>query len=173
MASDSTQTQQASYADFDDQQIKNLEMIQAVVTRLSNEGFLVKGWAITVASALLGFAINSESWALALIAIGPTVAFWLLDMTFLRSERLFRALHSHVQRNTGQVDPFFMGATTEAFTKIAASDPGGGVESRRVAFLRPTLLLLYGAIMATAVVVAGVICLTSDSSTTVISVHLV
>jgi hypothetical protein len=161
------------YSEFNERRIKNLEMIQAVVTRLSNEGFLVKGWAITVASALFGFAISSESWALALVAIGPTLAFWLLDMTFLRSERLFRALHSHVQRGTGQVGPFFMAATTETFTKIAAVDPGGGVESHRAAFLRPALLLLYGAIMATAVVLAVVIWATNDSSATVVPVHLV
>lgn len=137
--------------------MKHLEMIQAVITRLSNEGFLIKGWAITVASALFGFAIDSWNWPLALVAVGSSLAFWTLDASFLRSERLFRALYAQVRKGAAVVDAFSMDATSKGFLTHAKTDPGGGVTSRWNAFRRPTLLLLYGTIIVVAAALAIVI----------------
>jgi len=35
-------------------------MVQAVITRLGNDSFLVKGWAVTVNGVFLGFAVSSK-----------------------------------------------------------------------------------------------------------------
>ncbi|HYQ77690.1 MAG TPA: hypothetical protein VEP91_01095 [Solirubrobacterales bacterium] len=152
------------YSEFNEQRIKHLEMIQAVITRLSNEGFVVKGWAVTVAGVFAGLAINSEEWKLAAIACFPTVAFWILDTSFLRAERLFRALHEHVRRRTEHVEPFFMAATAPAFLALAKTDPGDGVDSWWRAFARPAIRNLYIAIVA-ALIVVSVVAANMDNDT--------
>jgi hypothetical protein len=164
---------QVDYDGFEPERIQHLEMIQAVITRLSNEGFLVKGWAITVAGAFLGFAVTKESWALALASVIPTIAFWYLDGTFLRSEWLFRALHKHVQRKTRHVKPFEMAATSETFVSVAAIDPGNGIDSLRTALRRPAVAALYGCLVLAALAVTAILAATGSSGSEVVPVHLV
>lgn len=161
------------YDSFEPERVQHLEMIQSVITRLSNEGFLVKGWAITVVGAFLGFAITTESWQLALASLIPTFAFWYLDGTFLRSEWLFRALHSHVQRKTTGIAPFEMAATSSRFISVAAVDPGNGIDSLRTALRRPAVAALYGCLVLAAVAVAAVLATTCGSSNDIVPVRLV
>lgn len=75
---------------------KHMEFIQAVVSRLANNSFLMKGWALTLSSAILGFAVTQRSYLLALTAVIPAGAFWLLDTYYLRQERAFRAMYADV-----------------------------------------------------------------------------
>lgn len=150
------------YGDFDDQQVKHLEMIQAVVARLGSNGFLIKGWAITVTGAFVAFAVDRDQWELAAASIVPTLLFWILDTSFLRNERLFRHLFARVTK--GEEKPFFMGATSKPYvTKVkAAAEQDSSkedVSSRFETFWRETLLLFYGAVILTAVAVAVIICL--------------
>lgn len=75
---------------------KHMDYVQAVITRLANNSFLLKGWALTLSSALLGFAITQNHAGLALAAIVPVIAFWLLDTYYLRQERAFRNMYDDV-----------------------------------------------------------------------------
>jgi len=139
------------YSSFDGHRVKHLEMIQAVISRLGTDSFLVKGWAVTVSGAFLGFAISGKEWGLAVAGILPALVFWGLDAYFLRAERLFRALHDAVRTGRPPVEPFFMGATQRAFT---ASVPK---VSWRDALLSTTLGLFYGTLAVSAVVVAAIL----------------
>src|SRR5689334_11923188 len=103
------------YAGFSAERIKHMEMIQAVIARLGGNGFLVKGWAVTVASALLGLAVNKTDDGLAYVSLMPAAAFWALDAYLLRAERLFRALFDEVRLSDTGVKPFWMAATSSAF----------------------------------------------------------
>jgi hypothetical protein len=94
------------YSDFDEARIRHLELVQGVISRLGTNSFLVKGWAITVSGAFLGFAITEKKWGLALISLVPTALFWGLDAYYLRAERLFRALHDEILAK--QARPFSM-----------------------------------------------------------------
>ncbi len=148
------------YDDFPDSQIKHLEMIQAVVARLGNNAFLIKGWAITVAGAFLAFAVNREKYGLALAALAPTLLFWLLDASFLRNERLFRNLFDRVRK--GLEPPFYMGATAPAYVERVKAEAkekkGKDIGSRWRTLLREALLLFYGAIVAACLIAALLIC---------------
>lgn len=129
-------------------------MIQAVIARLSNESFIVKGWAITVAGAFVGFAVGGSKWALSLVALIPSGLFWWLDMYFLRSERLFRHLYASV-RDSEDVPPFFMEATSPDFVRRVRLRPGGAeAASQWRTFWRPTLRYFYGALILAALVTA-------------------
>jgi hypothetical protein len=136
------------YSSFDDHRVRHLEMIQAVISRLGTDSFLVKGWAVTLSGAFLGFAIQGENAGLALAGLLPALVMWGLDAYFLGVERLFRALHNAVRTGNPPVEPFFMAATHPAF---AASAPKA---SWRAALLSPTLSLFYGTLAVSAVVVA-------------------
>ncbi|WP_330258911.1 hypothetical protein OG586_13970 [Streptomyces murinus] len=90
------------------EEIKHLELIQAVVTRLANGSFLIKGWTMTVAGIFFGLAANNWSWKIATTGIIPIVGFWLLDSYYLRQERLFRKLYDDVRKSDPSVEPFSM-----------------------------------------------------------------
>ncbi|MEV0118514.1 hypothetical protein AB0H77_35590 [Streptomyces sp. NPDC050844] len=92
-----------------DQQVKHLEFIQAVVTRLGNGSFLIKGWALTAAGIFFAVLSKNLSWKVALTGFVPIVGFWLLDSYYLRQERLFRKLYDAVRLPGSTVEPFFMG----------------------------------------------------------------
>ncbi len=147
-----------SYDAFDANRIKHLEMIQAVIGRLGNDSFLVKGWAVTVAGVFFGFAVNGSDSALAFASLLPTVAFWGLDTYFLRAERLFRALYDRVRTDEAGVPAFSMAATSAEFVASAA-DGSGNIASWWGTLRRPTVAVFYGGLIVSALVVALAICL--------------
>lgn len=138
------------YIDFDERRTKHLEMIQAVIGRLSTDSFLMKAWALTIAGIFFGFAVNTHSRRLGLAAVVPTCIFWGLDTYFLRCERLFRCLYDQV-RLGGRVEPFFMNATDKDFIRGLAGEREQRAASRWKAFRSATLGLYYGGILTSAV----------------------
>jgi hypothetical protein len=143
------------YDSFSANQIKHLEMIQAVIARLGNDGFLVKGWTVTVVGAFLGFAVNDSDATLALASVVPAVAFWSLDTYFLRSERLFRELYERVRSGEHDGEAFSMGATTPEFVESLGTSE---IKSWWATFLRPVLWRFYGGLAVSAGIVAATIC---------------
>ena len=141
----------ADYGDFEDARIKHLEMIQAVISRLGTNSFLVKGWAVTIAAALWGFAIGDREWGLALASMLPIALFWWLDGYILRVERLFRALHDAVRTGEPTVEPFFMAATKQEFASQATES------SRRDVLFSETLFAFYGALAVAALIVVAAV----------------
>jgi hypothetical protein len=144
------------YGSFEPERVKHLEMLQAVIARLGNDSFLVKGWSVTVAGAFLGFAVSGHQWKLALASIVPTLAFWGLDTYYLRSERLFRLLFDQVRRGTDAIEPFFMAATASPFVADLPR-PNREVASWWKTARRPTLSVFYGALLASAALVVVLI----------------
>lgn len=80
------------------EQIKHLEFIQAVVTRMASNSFLLKGWSVTLAVALLGLAAKDSNVKFAFLALIPPICFWALDAYYLRQERLYRKLYDQVRK---------------------------------------------------------------------------
>ena len=76
--------------------IKHLEFIQSTITRMNQNSFQIKGWMITLVSALLALYASSERVVYILIAIVPSVVFWFLDAYYLQQERRFRGVYNDV-----------------------------------------------------------------------------
>ncbi|CAL9462412.1 hypothetical protein [Streptomyces sp. enrichment culture] len=91
-----------------DHQVKHLELIQAIITRLGNGSFLIKGWTLTVAGFFFGFLSKGLNWKMTLTGFIPIIGFWLLDGYFLRQERLFRKLYDAVRVPSSAIEPFAM-----------------------------------------------------------------
>lgn len=76
--------------------IKHLEFIQSAITRMNQNSFKIKGWMITLVSALLALYASSEKVVYILIAILPAIVFWFLDAYYLQQERRFRGVYNDV-----------------------------------------------------------------------------
>lgn len=120
-----------------DAKLKHLEFIQAVITRMATNSFLFKGWAITIAAALSGFATVDSKHGLLIIALVSTLMFWALDGYYLWLERCFIALYQVVAARTESAINFSMQIDkSRAFCKWFKT------------IRRPHLVVFYGSIIA-------------------------
>ena len=62
-----------------EQKMKHLEFIQNVITRMNSNSFLIKGWAITLVSALFALAANGSNINYVLISYIVILVFWVLS----------------------------------------------------------------------------------------------
>jgi len=87
---------------------KHLEMIQAITNRMAQNSFMLKGWTITILTALLAYASEKSKGSfmpLATIAVLPTTLFWILDAYYLSIEKQYRSLYEEVRQKTNdQID---------------------------------------------------------------------
>lgn len=81
---------------------KHLDLIQNVITRMGGNSFLLKGWSISLITAVIGFAITNnnekESILLLMVATGLILVFWSLDAYYLAQERAYRGLYGEVRK---------------------------------------------------------------------------
>lgn len=76
---------------------KHLEMLQSAINRFSTNSFLLKGWSVTLFSALLALSTHNRNVNLVYFACIPTIILWGLDAFFLWQEQLFRKLYDLVR----------------------------------------------------------------------------
>ncbi|MFI2378132.1 hypothetical protein ACH5AO_24195 [Streptomyces sp. NPDC018964] len=120
-----------------EQELKHLELLQSVISRLGSNSFVVKGWSITLSGVLIAVADRSPAWKPVTVTVAVAVGFWLLDGYYLRQERLFRTLYEKVV--TGDDPP------PPALT-MDAERYGGPVSWPDVLLSRP-LLFCYGVLV--------------------------
>ncbi len=100
-----------------EQMWQHLGLIQTVIERHARTSFLLKGWTVTLATAVFLLAVRSEiPGASLVVGLLPALAFWGLDAYYLRQERLFRKLYDHVRTSPGTSDPFTMNTAPFAGT---------------------------------------------------------
>jgi hypothetical protein len=123
---------------------KHLTLIQGVINRLAGNSFSLKGWSMTLVSALLALsARDSAPWTV-MIALLPAVTFWGLDGYFLAQEKLFRTLYTKVITPGCAVPPFSM--QTEPLTRrtwIGATFSGTLIPFHGTVLGAVILILLY------------------------------
>lgn len=68
---------------------KHLDYLQAIITRHNNNSFMLKGWTITLLSALLALSGAIKEPFISIIALLPIIIFWSLDALYLSNERCF------------------------------------------------------------------------------------
>jgi hypothetical protein len=117
-------------------QRKHLEFIQAVITRMAGNSFLIRGWSITLVSALFALAAKDADRTFVTVSYFPCVMFWCLDGYYLSQERKFRSLYESV-RKAATTDFGMNTRTTRRATDSWSS-----------AFFAPTMALFHGAIIA-------------------------
>ena len=121
------------------EQIRHLEFIQAVIIRMNSNSFQIKGWAITIVSALLALFASSSNVAYIFVAISPTILFWFLDTYYLQQERKFRGVYNDIVKNDDTIELF----------KMPIQNYNDGNYSFCCAFWSKTIAWLYGGISVT------------------------
>lgn len=92
----------------DDKQLKHLEMIQEVITRMGTNSFQIKSWAIMVLSALLALFASSANELYILVACVPIFIFWIIDTFYLQQERKLVEIYNRVANGDTKIKPFTM-----------------------------------------------------------------
>ena len=78
---------------MDENKRKHLEFIQNVITRMNTNSFLIKGWMVTLVSALFALAAKDSDPRYVLVTFIAIPVFWLLDGFYLSQERQYRGLY--------------------------------------------------------------------------------
>jgi len=105
---------------------KEIELIEACISRMAHNSFLLKGWVLSLFAILLTVSIKLEyGCKIGLVIAFTVVCFWYLDAFFLRVERKYRKLYDWVITNRlqGNMENVYSLDTKrfEASTSIAAA----------------------------------------------------
>jgi hypothetical protein len=93
MASIPTKSSTTPTPPSDEDKRKYLEFIQNVITRMNSNSFMIKGWAVTIVTALFALFASTKQFSFLIICILPIVLFAWLDTYYLQMERKFRKLY--------------------------------------------------------------------------------
>jgi len=127
-----------------EQKIKHLEFIQGVINRMSNNSFILKGWSVTLISALFALSANNANGFFVFLAYIPAICFWGLDGYFLSQERKFRELYNKVASLKPENIDFLM--NTSEFNSIQKTGWLSSTFSR-------TLFVFHGALIGAIIIV--------------------
>lgn len=129
--------------DNSETKLKHLEFIQGVISRMNNCSFLLKGWSVTLISALFALSAKDVDVRFVLIAYFPAIVFWILDGFFLDQEKRYRQLYELVIADSPDVPELEMNTTKVA--GISGSWSG--------ALFTKTLLPFHGVVIGTILLV--------------------
>ncbi|MEC4004884.1 hypothetical protein OX283_009475 [Flavobacterium sp. SUN052] len=117
-----------------DNKIKHLEFIQNVITRMNSNSFLIKGWTITIVSALYALCAKDANTNYVLVSYISIPVFWVLDGFYISQERQYRDLYKEVAlKDDNQID---FGMDASKFNK--------GNRTWILGILSKTLVPFYG-----------------------------
>ncbi|MDD3685668.1 MAG: hypothetical protein PHE56_02760 [Bacteroidales bacterium] len=123
--------------------IKHLEFIQNVITRMNTNSFLIKGWTITIVSALFALAAKDSNSNFVTVSYIAIPVFWILDGFFIAVERRFRDLYAEVAKKAEDAIDFKM--DTSEFNK--------GDRTWIAGIFSKTLLPFYGISVVTTLII--------------------
>ncbi len=132
---------------------KEIDLIQNCINRMSQNSFLLKGWAISILAVVLAIMKDfHDPIYLSLIMLIPLISFWYLDSFFLQKEKMYRKMYEWALEKRNQGD----------FSRLYELDPNrfkGEVESKGKIMLSLSLSLFYGIpfLIVIAIFVYGII----------------
>jgi hypothetical protein len=104
---------------------KEIDLIQGIINRMSQNSFLLKGWAITIIVAVLALSkdtiVIKDITYFSLILLIPLLVFWYLDAFFLHKERCYIKLYDWVIENRLKTEDFQYNLNYKRFKKETAS----------------------------------------------------
>lgn len=131
----------------DENKRHHLLTIQTIIARMGVNSFLLKGWSVTLISALFALSVGKANVSFVCIALLPCIVFWALDGYFLWQERIFRALYDQVRVMDEKSIDFSLG--TQGVIAQAPSFVKSIFSRTLVAFHGPLLLSIVLALLIT------------------------
>lgn len=121
--------------------IKHLEMVQDVIKRMASNSFTLKGWTVTLVSAIFALSKLDTDKSFALFVFVPIITFWLLDSYYLYQERLYRQLYKEVAAKTEDNIDFSLNADRDDFKKEKNNYPCTLFSTTEILFYIPLAAL--------------------------------
>lgn len=89
--------------------IAGLGFLQAIIARMANNSFYIKGWDLTLFVAVVALKKDASQYSgyLLLALIVSTIAFCLLDAYYLQQERIFRKVYNHLAESNSDTINYF------------------------------------------------------------------
>ena len=92
--------------------LKHLEFIQNAINRMANNSFIIKGWCITLAVALIALLEKKDiNKCYIVFSFLPLLFFWFLDAFYLKTERQYRRLYTDISKKGKKEIDFSMDIT--------------------------------------------------------------
>ena len=129
--------------------LKEIDLVEDCIKRMTNNSFLLKGSALTVWGCLITFIINSDAnqkCYFIFVILPICIAFWCLDAIYLRLEKLYRRKYNWLINNRI--------TTQEYMFNLSPYEKAMWLETENYdipllkVFLSKTLSILYGTISA-------------------------
>lgn len=76
--------------------LKHLDMIEAIIERMAKNCFQLKGWTMTLVTAVAALASQGSDRRFIILTFIPILGFWILDSFYLQQERKYRLLYKNV-----------------------------------------------------------------------------
>lgn len=130
---------------MDNKKLEHLKMIQDIITRMSGNIFLLKGWAITLIAAIFTIIAKNISGAYVVFSFCILFIFWILDGYFLSLERCYRSLYDEIRAKNEEDIDFSMDFTPHR--KLWKNNWFKAMFSK-------TLSIFYGALFVVMVIVS-------------------
>ena len=121
---------------------KHLDFIQAAISRMAGNSFLLKGWTVTLTGGLLALTFKEADRKYIFLSLLVILVFWSLDGFYLSHERRFVALYNSVRVLPEDAIDFSM--HTQSF--------GKSCRWAKCAFSK-SIVLFYGGLLAVSLLI--------------------
>ena len=74
------------------------ELLVKSINNLDRIIFAIRGWAVSVVTAIIAFAYISKEPRVALYGLAPIVMFWTMDALYKSFQRIFIARHKQIEQ---------------------------------------------------------------------------
>jgi len=91
---------------YNEDQRKYFDFLQSIITRMNSNSFVIKGWAITIISAIIALSASTKEPSFLFVAALPLITFWILDTIYLQQERKFRSLYNEAAKTPSGIATF-------------------------------------------------------------------
>lgn len=123
--------------------LKHLEFIQNIITRMNTNSFLIKGWCITLVSALFALSAKDSNLNFVLVSYISLPVFWILDGFFIATERRYRELYKEI---SGKLE-------SEIDFNLSADKFCSGNKIWLAGIFSKTLIPFYGILIITTLII--------------------
>jgi tetrahydromethanopterin S-methyltransferase subunit G len=114
---------------------------------MAKNSFALKGWTVTLISAMFALAAKDVNRSFVILAYFPVIMFWILDSYYLSQEKYFIAIYNEVRKKSESSIDFSMKSETtkwNLYTWIESS-------------ISPTIGIFYGLIIILLIVIMFII----------------
>ncbi len=147
------------------ERIKYIEILQAAISRMNSNSFSIKGWSVTLLSAIIAVAVSLKNVQFVYVAIVPCLLFWVLDSIYLQQERKFVVIYRNAIVPESTLPDFEMNLES----KMVKSDKK--TRYYRVFFSR-TMWPFYGMMLAIVILIGPFVAKLSGAPTAPYEVNL-